>query len=87
MWNRNHEAMPREKLARLQFLRLKQTLEAVYQLVPHYQKIFREIGAEPGDIRSLADPVSYTHLDVYKRQVTTRAIIKELPMGLSLIHI
>jgi len=47
--------MPREKLARLQFLRLKQTLEAVYQLVPHYQKIFREIGAEPGDIRSLAD--------------------------------
>ncbi|HOB28246.1 MAG TPA: phenylacetate--CoA ligase [Bacillota bacterium] len=55
MWNRNHEAMPREKLARLQFLRLKQTLEAVYQLVPHYQKIFREIGAEPGDIRSLAD--------------------------------
>lgn len=55
MWNRNHEAMPREKLARLQFLRLKQTLEAVYQLVPHYQKIFREIGAEPGDIRSLGD--------------------------------
>ena len=49
MWNPNCEAMPREKLARLQFLRLKQTLEAVYQLVPHYQQRFRETGAEPGD--------------------------------------
>lgn len=55
MWNPNCEAMPREKLARLQFLRLKQTLEAVYQLVPHYQQRFRETGAEPGDIRSLED--------------------------------
>lgn len=55
MWNQKCEAMPREKLARLQFLRLKQTLEAIYQLVPYYQRVFREIGAEPGDIRSLAD--------------------------------
>ena len=55
MWNQKCEAMPCEKLARLQFLRLKQTLEAVYQMVPYYQKIFREIGAEPGDIRSLSD--------------------------------
>ena len=53
MWNKKYEAMPREKLMRLQFLRLKQTLEAVYQMVPYYQQVFRKAGAEPGDIRSL----------------------------------
>ena len=55
MWNPKCEAMPQEKLARIQFLRLKQTLEALYQLVPHYRQRFREAGAEPGDIRSLED--------------------------------
>jgi len=33
MWNRQYEAMDREKLETLQFLRLKQSLEQVYQLV------------------------------------------------------
>ncbi len=55
MWNQRCESMPREQLSRLQFLRLKQTLEAVYQLVPYYQQIFRKAGVEPGDIRSLDD--------------------------------
>lgn len=55
MWNQKYEAMPREKLTRLQFLRLKQTLEAVYQMVPYYHEVFREMGAEPGDIRALSD--------------------------------
>ena len=53
MWNEKYETMPCEKLMRLQFLRLKQTLEAVYQMVPYYRQVFREAGAEPGDIRSL----------------------------------
>ncbi len=55
MWNKNCEAMPREKLELLQFLQLKQTLETIYQLVPYYRQRFRETGAEPGDIRSLKD--------------------------------
>lgn len=55
MWNQKCESMPREKLNRLQFLRLKQTLEAIYQLVPYYQKVYRSMGVEPGDIRSLED--------------------------------
>ncbi len=55
MWNQNCEAMPREKLELLQYLRLKQTLETIYQLVPYYRQRFGEIGAEPGDIRSLKD--------------------------------
>lgn len=55
MWNPKCEAMPRDNLARIQFLRLKQTLEALYQMVPHYRKRFQETGVEPGDIRSLED--------------------------------
>ncbi len=55
MWNQQYEAMDREKLKTLQFLRLKQSLERVYQLVPFYRNSFSSIGAEPGDIRSLAD--------------------------------
>ncbi len=55
MWNRQYEAMNREKLKTLQFLRLKQSLERVYQLVPFYRNSFNSIGAEPGDIRCLAD--------------------------------
>ena len=44
MWNPKIEAMPREELEKLQFLRLKETLERVYQLVPYYKKIFTEKG-------------------------------------------
>ncbi|MGI5875808.1 MAG: phenylacetate--CoA ligase family protein [Dethiobacteria bacterium] len=55
MWNPKIEAMPREELEKLQFLRLKETLERVYQLVPYYKKIFTEKGIEPGDIKELKD--------------------------------
>ncbi len=55
MWNPRRETMSRDELEKLQFLRLKQTLESVYQLVPHYRKKFEETGVEPGDIRSLSD--------------------------------
>jgi phenylacetate-CoA ligase len=55
IWNPYYEAIDREKLYTLQFLRLKQTLERVYQLVPFYRESFNKAGAEPGDIRSLED--------------------------------
>ncbi len=55
MWNYKYEAMKRDKLEIMQFLRLKQTLERVYQLVPFYHKRFREAGIEAGDIRSLEE--------------------------------
>jgi len=55
IWNARYEKMEREKLSTLQFLRLKQTLERVYRLVPFYKKNFEEVGAEPGDIRSQGD--------------------------------
>lgn len=55
MWNSKYEAIDREKLHTLQFLRLKQTLERVFHLVPFYKNSFKNTGAEPGDIRSLKD--------------------------------
>lgn len=55
MWNSKYESIERGKLETLQFLRLKQTLERVYQLVPFYKNSFKNNGAEPGDIRSLKD--------------------------------
>jgi len=55
MWNPTYEAMDREKLETVQFLRLKQTLERVYHLVPFYRNRFKEAGVEPGDICSLKD--------------------------------
>jgi len=47
--------MPREELEKLQFLRLKETLERVYQRVPYYRQIFQEKVVEPGDIKNIAD--------------------------------
>ena len=55
MWNSKYETMERETLQKLQFLRLKQTLERVHQLVPHYREAFQDKRIEPGDIRSLED--------------------------------
>ncbi len=55
MWNPRYESMPREELEKLQFLRLKETLERVYQRVPYYRQIFQEKGVEPGDIKNVAD--------------------------------
>ncbi|WP_227767856.1 phenylacetate--CoA ligase [Zhaonella formicivorans] len=47
--------MPREELQELQLERLQQTVERAYHNVPHYRKAMQEVGAEPGDIKSLQD--------------------------------
>ncbi|NLI71003.1 MAG: phenylacetate--CoA ligase [Firmicutes bacterium] len=65
MWNPEHEMMDREKLDLLQYIRLKNTLERVYRLVPHYRKSFDSKGLEPGDVRQLEDIaiLPFTHKD------------------------
>ncbi len=55
MWNPKYESMDREELERLQFLRLKETLERIYQRLPYYKETFHKKGIEPGDIKSLED--------------------------------
>jgi len=44
-----------ERLQAMQWERLSRLLNHAYRHVPYYQDTFREIGAEPGDFRSLKD--------------------------------
>ena len=44
-----------ERLAELQWSRLKQLLEHCYREVPYYQRQWHELGITPNDIRSLED--------------------------------
>lgn len=55
IWNPRDETMSREELENLQFLRLKETLERVFQQVSHYRHLFKGHNIEPGVIRSLDD--------------------------------
>jgi len=54
-WNKEFECMQAEKLKELQLEKLKETVEWVFQKVPFYQNKFKEMGVEPGDIKSLED--------------------------------
>jgi phenylacetate-CoA ligase len=51
----DHETMPREDLASLQFRRLQTVVERVYHLVPFYRRRMAELAVKPEHIRSLAD--------------------------------
>jgi len=53
--NHQMEYIEREELKRLQFLRLKKTLERVYESSPFYKKVFKENGLEPSRFKSLRD--------------------------------
>lgn len=50
-----NEAMPRERLERLQFERLRAKVGEVYERVPFYRRTLKEKGVTPDDIQSLAD--------------------------------
>jgi phenylacetate-CoA ligase len=49
------ERMERQDLRKLQFERLKKTLESAYANVPHYRRAFDEKGVTPDDLKTLDD--------------------------------
>jgi phenylacetate-CoA ligase len=49
------ETMPREKLAALQLERLRATVKNAYDNVPLHRERMKQLGMEPGDVRSLED--------------------------------
>jgi phenylacetate-CoA ligase len=49
------ETASRDELASLQLQRLKKTLAAAYENVPHYRAAFDAQGVHPSDLKSLAD--------------------------------
>ena len=55
MYNRDAEAMPREKLRELQSERLSAMVKRVYENVPMYRERFNSMGLNPEDIKSIDD--------------------------------
>ena len=55
MWNPEYEAMPVEKMQEFQLKQLQETVAWVYERVPFYKAKFKELGMEPGDVKSLDD--------------------------------
>jgi len=58
IWNPACECMSRDELFELQSIRLKETVERVYENVPFYRKKMQDKGLLPGDIKSVEDLVS-----------------------------
>ena len=83
------ECMPRPELEQMQLERLQEMVQYAYDNTVYYKRSFDEAGVAPSDIKTLKDlekfpfidkkteretqPVSYTHLDVYKRQTVSQA--------------
>ncbi len=55
MYQPHIETMGRRELEELQFKRLQQTLQTVYEKVPFYRQAFDLKGIQPSDIKSLGD--------------------------------
>lgn len=54
-WDQEQECMPREQLEKLQFRRLRETINRSYAFVPAYKKKMDLAGIKPDDINSLQD--------------------------------
>ncbi|MBO4439857.1 MAG: phenylacetate--CoA ligase [Spirochaetaceae bacterium] len=75
IWNPELECMDREARKRLQFARLKNLVEHVYNAVPFYRQKFDAAGVKPSDITCLAD--------IAKLPFTTKSDLRETyPYGL-----
>lgn len=55
IWNKDYEAMPRERLEQVQVERLRDTFKRVYENVPMYKKRFDEAGLTIESIKSVDD--------------------------------
>ena len=55
IYSEEKETLPREELAALQLVRLKNQCERVYANVPFYRKAFEDVGIHPSDVKSLQD--------------------------------
>ena len=55
IWDRQRECMEPSELQALQLMRLRQTLQRVYERVPFYRQSFDAAGVRPDDLHSLAD--------------------------------
>jgi phenylacetate-CoA ligase len=68
-WNPVLETLPREKLQQLQLKKFKNILKWAYENSPFYQRLYKEAGLEPGDIKTLED--------ISKVPKTEKAMLRE----------
>jgi phenylacetate-CoA ligase len=54
-WNPLLETLPQEKLRELQVKKFRRIMEWAYKNSPFYQKLYKDAGIEPGDIKTFAD--------------------------------
>ena len=54
-WDEKFETMSLDEMQAFQLSKLQETTEWVYKRVPFYKKKMKELGVEPGDIKTLAD--------------------------------
>lgn len=52
-WNKKIETLPLEEIRKVQFRKLKKQMNYIYKNSEFYKKRFKEVGIEPGDIKSL----------------------------------
>lgn len=75
IWNPEHECMNVDALRSLQFARLKNLVERVYNTVPFYKDKLDKVGVKPSDIKTLKD--------IAKLPFTTKIDLRETyPYGL-----
>ncbi len=55
MFSSEIETLPREKLAALQFEKLRKIVHHAYENVDHYRKSFDAAGVKPGDLKAIQD--------------------------------
>lgn len=55
IWNPEYETLPRKQLEELQLVRLRWTLNWVYERVEWYRKRFDDIGIKPSHLKTLKD--------------------------------
>jgi phenylacetate-CoA ligase len=58
MWNSQYEAMSTDEMNAFQLDKLKETVAWLYERVPFYQNKFKELGVEPGDVKTVGTWVS-----------------------------
>jgi phenylacetate-CoA ligase len=75
IWNPEHECMNVDSLRALQFARLKNLVERVYNTVPFYKEKLDKAGIKPSDIKCLSD--------ISKLPFTTKTDLRDTyPYGL-----
>lgn len=65
MWNKKFEQMPDGERKKLQFERLKNTINYVYEKVPFYTKTFQKLGVKPSDFKKITDISKFPTLTKY----------------------